>query len=160
MLRILSGLVLPKAFASFFNYFTTDLGRDAFVLPIPTWQIIHFVVKFISEFVLKWTLFTQRFPFDWKNPIGYSVAVAQQLHIVLLSLQYINTFFCLEFGGLLFTFSLVKDIKGDLHRFNRVAKNKKSQSKIACMKQLAQLIRFHADIKELSLWKFIVGTNM
>lgn len=29
--------VLPKAFYCFFIYFTTDLGPDAFALPIPTW---------------------------------------------------------------------------------------------------------------------------
>ena len=31
------GFVLPKAFVSFFKYFTTDLGRDAFELSLPVW---------------------------------------------------------------------------------------------------------------------------
>lgn len=31
------GFVLPKAFYSYFMYFTTELGADAFELPIPTW---------------------------------------------------------------------------------------------------------------------------
>lgn len=30
-------LILPKAMYCFFLYFTTDLGNDAFELPIPTW---------------------------------------------------------------------------------------------------------------------------
>lgn len=30
-------LTLPNAIFSFFNYFATDLGNDAFVLTIPTW---------------------------------------------------------------------------------------------------------------------------
>ena len=29
--------VLPKAMVCFFMYFTTDLGSDAFELPIPAW---------------------------------------------------------------------------------------------------------------------------
>lgn len=31
------GLILPKSIASFFIYFTTELGEDAFVMPTPTW---------------------------------------------------------------------------------------------------------------------------
>lgn len=31
------GFVLPKVFASFFVYFTTDVGNDAFDLPLPMW---------------------------------------------------------------------------------------------------------------------------
>lgn len=38
------GLVLLKAFGSFYRYFTTDLGRDAFELSIPIWQVLKFVI--------------------------------------------------------------------------------------------------------------------
>lgn len=31
--------VLPKAFFSLFLYFTTDMGQDAFMLPLPTWFV-------------------------------------------------------------------------------------------------------------------------
>lgn len=31
------GITLPKAIASYFIYFTTDSGRDAFELPYPMW---------------------------------------------------------------------------------------------------------------------------
>lgn len=31
------GFIIPKAIFSFYVYFTTDLGADAFELPVPTW---------------------------------------------------------------------------------------------------------------------------
>lgn len=31
------GFIIPKALVSYFKYFTTDLGADAFDLPMPTW---------------------------------------------------------------------------------------------------------------------------
>lgn len=33
----LPGFILPKTIYSYFMYFTSDLGADAFVLSIPAW---------------------------------------------------------------------------------------------------------------------------
>lgn len=33
------GLVIPKAILSYFNYYTTNLGGDAFDLSIPMWYV-------------------------------------------------------------------------------------------------------------------------
>lgn len=30
-------VIVPKFLGSFFNYFTTDLGADTLVLPLPKW---------------------------------------------------------------------------------------------------------------------------
>lgn len=35
------GSVLPKALACFFIYFTTDLGNEAFELPMPLWLVYY-----------------------------------------------------------------------------------------------------------------------
>lgn len=37
-------MMLPKFIISFCSYFTTDLGPDAFELPIPKWWVLHFKV--------------------------------------------------------------------------------------------------------------------
>lgn len=105
-----------------------------------------------SKLRLESAFFTQRFPFDSRNPFGYSLAVLLQLEILNFSLHYICTFFCLGFAGLLFEFSFVKDLKGDLNKFNKIAKRKKSQAH--CTKHLTEFIRFYIDAKELSLSKF------
>lgn len=33
--------IFPKAIVSFFNYFTTAAGNDAFDLPLPMWQVFY-----------------------------------------------------------------------------------------------------------------------
>ena len=82
-----------------------------------------------------------------------------ELQMVSISLHYINTFLTLGFTGLIFAFSIVKDIKNELNHFNGIAKIKKSSSH--CMEKLTKLIRLHANLKELSLSRFrleMVGT--
>lgn len=36
-------LLLPKVIVNFFIYLTTDSGNDVFDLPVPIWQVFHFV---------------------------------------------------------------------------------------------------------------------
>lgn len=93
--------------------------------------------------------YTWRFPFDWKNPCGYLIAVAIQLHLESIQLQYIEAFLTLGGAGLLFAFTIVKDIKNNLNEFNEVAKKRKSQLP-EIMVQLANVICYHRDLKELS----------
>lgn len=87
----------------------------------------------------------QRLPFNWKNPIGYSIAVVVQLHMVSLCLRYIDCVMILGFAALLFAFTFVKDIKGDLERFNRLAKIKKTQDR--SMKPLCEIIGFQIELR-------------
>lgn len=42
----LPGFVIPRIIVSYFKYFTTDLGDDAFDLSIPMWSV----------FKLKWSV--------------------------------------------------------------------------------------------------------
>lgn len=91
---------------------------------------------------------SNRLPFDWKNPIGYLIAVAVQLQIHLIFFRYIACFFTLVCAQLMFVFSVVKDIKGELNRFNEIARTKKTQCR--SMKQLSEIISIHISLKELS----------
>ena len=91
---------------------------------------------------------TLRLPFDWKNPIGYSVAVAIEFHLAAAMVHYVECFLVFGFAALLYIFSVVKDIQNDLNQFNETAKLKKLQSD--CLEQLNGFIRAHAKIKELS----------
>lgn len=113
--------------------------------------------KFYRKYVLK-KKHMQRLPFDWKNPIGYLMAVALQIQIASVLIQYIETFLTLGFAGLLFIFSLVKDLINDLKRFNKTAKSKKSQ--LPTVKELlANLICYDINLTELSSTKFIQISN-
>lgn len=51
---IVPGFVSPKAIYSFFVYFSTDLGPNAFELPFPTWSVfqplnLFFLRKFVCD---------------------------------------------------------------------------------------------------------------
>lgn len=98
---------------------------------------------------------SHRTPFDYKNPIGYSIAVALQLRFAVIPLRYIQCFLTLGFAGLLFSFSIVKDLNHSLKLFNRMAskKAKTKQNQSELMDALFELIRF-TNLRELSSSKF------
>lgn len=54
-----SGFVLPKAFACFFVYFTTDKGNEAFELSLPLWWV--FLVDFNYCFNTQKNCFCDKF---------------------------------------------------------------------------------------------------
>lgn len=59
---VLICFLLPKALFSYFIYFTTDLGNDAFELPLPMWYVFHhiklcFLIIFLAVYKL-WLIYT------------------------------------------------------------------------------------------------------
>lgn len=67
--------------------------------------------------------------------------------MTLLQLRYTQCFLTLGLAGLLFAFSIVKDIKNNLNEFNKMAKTRRSQSSNA-MEQLVKLIGYDINLRE------------
>lgn len=121
-------------------------------------SVVNFItlpIKFISPrfdphkmVILLFVNYIQRFPFDWKTPIGYLIAVALEIQMTIALLRYIECFVVLGFAGLLFAFSAIKDIKSDWNRFDKIARNKTTQCR--SKKQLSKTICFHINLRELS----------
>lgn len=146
------GFVLPKAIYSYFVYFTTDLGVDAFVLPIPTWWVdfgpirssltmplINLLIKSLySNFEFK--ISTARFPFDWKSPIAYLIAVLLQMRIVSVAFRYVAPFLSHGVTAALYSFSFVDDLKGDIDAIEESVQLKRSHENI--YRQLSNFIQF------------------
>ena len=78
------------------------------------------------------------------------MAVGLQLSLAFLPLRYIECFLTLGLAGLLFSFSIVKDVNYSLKLFNKMAKTKQSRPEL--MDSLFELIRF-TNLRELSLLK-------
>ena len=95
-------------------------------------------------------VFTFRFPFDWKNPIGYLIAVGLQLIMVFIALHYVACFLTLAIGSVMFSLSIAEDIKDSLIFIDESAKSKQSLPHM--MKQLIELIRF-TNLRKLSIQK-------
>lgn len=86
-----------------------------------------------------------RFPFNWENPIGFSIAF-----ILVFIIQLNFTFFMVVglsygIGTYILIMSLTKDIKNDLIAFNIMAKSKSKPTEL--FKQLFDTIQFHGAVK-------------
>lgn len=103
------GVVIPKAIVCFFKYYTTNLGRDAFDLPLPTWCVCKFRCTFgllsmltiiLYSFNLKVSVWLEKphWLFDCHHPAtGYSFIYNVLLGIVFISC--IRSFYIWNFGG-------------------------------------------------------------
>lgn len=89
-------------------------------------------------------MFPNRFPFDWKNPIEYSITVLLQLKIAAIPLRFIGCFVSFEAACFLFSVSLAKDLKDDIHAINENARKKRTRKYIR--EQLFEFMRF-SDLK-------------
>lgn len=81
---------------------------------------------------------SDRFPFNWKSPIGYLIAVALQFQMGFLPLRYMQCFLNFAIAAFLFSFSTVKDFKNDIIRFDKIAKSK-HKTQLAIMGKLNEL---------------------
>lgn len=117
--------VLPPSIVSYVTYVTTDLGNQAFELPVPMW-----------------------FPLDTKTPIGYLLGAATQYIFILNTMIILKSIAMIGFAALSMLFSLANDIKCDLDIINLCSKFKRERSKM--VKKLPQFIQFHSDTIQLS----------
>lgn len=150
--------IIPKAVVSFLIYFTTDsfchtqYGEFSVRSQKPISnknyeQEVFLELKSIDCINIGFDLFF-RLPFDWKNPLGYLVAVAATSIMASDPLHYMGCFLFLFYGVYMFSISIVKDLKGQLHSINKLARGKKCRADM--YKKLSKFIRLHADIKQLS----------
>lgn len=91
----------------------------------------------------------ERFPFDWRNPIGYMIAFA---------IEYLSFFCVVRVAVCLTTFipgtfwiliSITDDLKCDFNTVNELAKSEGSRLQIT--EKFYELISFQSDAKQLSI---------
>lgn len=70
-----------------------------------------------------------------------------QLQFAYLPLLYIECFVTLGLAGLFYSFSIVKDVTYSLRLFNKMARTKRTRSKL--MESIVEIIRF-MNLRELS----------
>lgn len=89
--------------------------------------------------------FHLRFPFDWKNPFGYVVAVLIEFIITTYICLIMGILMSLAIEAILLLLTLAKHIQNLLHKFNKSAK-----SESAAYKHLTNYVDFHSVLKQLS----------
>lgn len=103
------------------------------------WQLNDIFEKLIPN---------QRFPFDWKNPIGYLVAVSFQYLTIRNLYMFAANLISLGIGLHLFTLSVTSDIKIQLNSISQIAKPKRNRKQI--IKYLLDFVRNNSFEKQLS----------
>lgn len=89
-----------------------------------------------------------RFPFDWRNPIGYLIALSSQFIADTYFFIFVACVIAFGLGIFLFLLAAAKDIKTDLRLLNKCAKITKNQ--LRSLKRLSDFIEFHLRLNELS----------
>lgn len=118
-------LCLPNFVVSYFNYFATDSGNDAFVLPIFMW-----------------------FPFKWDDPIRYAIVTILQYTMVERAIIPISCTLSVVIGILLWLKTIKRDIEHGLNAIDANTKIKKKRVRIPM--QLLDFVKLHTDAKQLS----------
>lgn len=150
--------ILPKVIVSYFMYFVTDAGRDAFDLPFGMWQVIHLQLlhfRFSSPLIFHCIYFLDqnlknnwRLPFDWKHPSGYFVAICLQYFMLIEVLAFLACAIALVLEFFLLAFSFTKDMRNHLRSFNQMIKTDHSEADVSEI--FTKFVSFHTPAKELS----------
>lgn len=94
-----------------------------------------------------------RFPFPWKNPYGFFIAVAIQYIMLTGVLMMASCVLTLSTGFFSLVLTMAKVIKQSLRSINRNSKKKKNRTAIS--NQITRFIRYHSMVKQLSRLAFI-----
>lgn len=93
--------------------------------------------------------FLARFPFDWKNPLGFAIAIGVQ-HKTFTYLVYIGAcVLALGFGCYSYLMAMAECIKQNLCAIRRNIR--KSRQKKHLWEQLKEFIEFHSRAKQLRM---------
>lgn len=86
-----------------------------------------------------------RFPFDWRNPLGFLTAFVF-IYIFQMNIMFLITY-CVSFEVCVYIFvtTFIKDIKNDLFTLSEMVKLDPSLTEL--QKQLSGFIQFHSKLK-------------
>lgn len=87
-------------------------------------------------------------PFEWKNPIGYTIAVILESMVAFNLLYFMACFLSIPLGSYFFVNSNNGLMKNDLESINKMANDKKSASDI--FEPFSRFIRSYAETKQLN----------
>lgn len=125
----------------------------------PIWQAMHLnchfhfgkLLKFMKQrnIHLKWVLFSSiRFPFEWRNPIGYTVAVSLQCIVITYTFFTMMTMLVIGIASYSFGISLTEDLKYILHSIEEKSKLRKNRPYL--YRQFIEFIILQSDTMQLS----------
>lgn len=115
-------------------------------VPFDCYTMIKCVYMYLFRFLI------QRFPFDFKNPIGYTIDMTLQYMLALCIEFFIACMTSFTIGSHLMLTSLTKDIRSNLCSLKGNFKSKTNRINIP--KQLTDSVQLHLSIKQSSKTHF------
>lgn len=120
--------------------------------------------RFIRFFSPKYRFFSiflilcqfARLPFDWKNPLGYSLAIPIEFFGLYLANRYLACFLLFAFGEFLFALAFCKDMLNSLHTINENGKAKRAEPHII-KRKLIEFINIDLVLNKLRI--LLPGNN-
>lgn len=103
----------------------------------------------VSNFIAR------RFPFDWKTPLGFLIAMGAQYTVLSYLTMIGGCVLVLGIGTFLYLMTMSKCIKSCLFAIGRNAELKSNRTHIE--EQLIEFIQYHSRVKQLS--KFFSELN-
>lgn len=92
---------------------------------------------------------THRFPFNWRNPFGFCMAVYIQYITCKYILIFVSCTISLGIGPFLLMITLTEDIEINARAVNACAKNEKTQSQT--LQKISVFIQSYSSAKQLSI---------
>lgn len=93
-------------------------------------------------------MYVHRFPFNWKDPFFYALAMAVEYLVTMDLFYFISCLTTLKIGTLLYTITITEDIKRSLHSINTNGRLKKKHVQI--FTELTNFVQFHLEARQLS----------
>lgn len=90
-----------------------------------------------------------RYPFDWRNPLGYLYAVAFQYIACVYVFTFLSCAIFFGIGAFLLAVSIIKVVRNDLKLFNENALA--DENRLLILKRLIDFIENHSAVKKLSV---------
>lgn len=117
-------------------------------------------IKKIPEItnVMKFSRLCSRFPFDWRSPFGYSIALMIEYIVCLYSLKITACLFALGIGCFVYLFAASKCVKGSIEVINESTSEAEVNSRIT-FERFTEFIQFHSHVKQLSSHRRCVVTR-
>lgn len=99
------------------------------------------IANYVKIFVIK------RFPFEWKNPLGYLIAIGIQYAITAYGVLIGACIISLGIGSFLYVIASTKCIRGNLFAINRCTNDSDKQH---IWDQFIEFIQYHSRVKQFS----------
>lgn len=147
-------VTIPYAIWSYIQYFTTDLGPDAFHLPFPFWYY-HSFISFWKDQNWKYCCYFflfQRTPFDRRNPIAYFICFLFEIPPIFYSTVQAACNVSVPAAVCCIMIAFANDIIEEMADLNQLSKMNTSDARI--YNKLCHIIRFHSTIKQLN-WNHV-----